>query len=143
MCPNPLYKRDCVTNRDSLERHVQAQASGVGGKWSIKPCYLCQQGMHRSLPTRDCSASKSCRACLAEVAPQCAPVATGLSSKSSNWVGRLAPRGFFFGSCIYTASVRFYLNGMLDREWFRKAEGDYEGAKDPQLPLSSVLAFVH
>lgn len=142
LCPNPLSKRDNVTNRDSLERHVQLRQvdlRGLGGKWSIKPCYLCQLEMHRPLPERDCSASKSRRACFAEVAPQCAPVATQFSSRSSNWVGRLVPRDFFFGSCIYTASVRFYLDWMLNREWLRKAEGDYEGAKDFELLLVQLL----
>lgn len=35
--------------------------------------------------------------------------------------------------------MRFYLDWVLDKEWLGKANGDYEGAKDPKLPLSSAL----
>lgn len=55
----------------------------------------------------------------------------------------MVPRDTFFGSCIYTASVRFYLDWMLDREWLRKAEGDYEGAKHLKLLLVQLLCFIH
>ena len=40
------------------------------------------------------------------------------------------------GGCTCAASTRFYLDCTLVREWPRKSDGDYGGAKPPSLPLS-------
>lgn len=40
------------------------------------------------------------------------------------------------GGCTCAASMRFYLDCTLVREWPRKSDGDFGGAKPPSLPLS-------
>lgn len=87
-------------------------------------------------------------ACLAEVAPQCAPVALHrfrLLRPAGVAIGwESCYPGTFSGSFIYMANMRFYLNCMLVREWLGKANGDYGGAKDPELPLKlNQLWFTH
>lgn len=68
-------------------------------------------------------------ACLAKVAPQCAPGAVPLFSLlrpaevAIGWEG-WHPRTSF-GSCIYIANVGFYLDCLHVKEWLGKAHGEY------------------
>lgn len=57
-------------------------------------------------------------------------------------MGRLAPRGFFFLSYTCITSTRCYLDPTLVREWLGKANDDYGGAKDHELPFGSAT-LVH